>query len=172
MCSVPMKLWRSLRASCRPARPQRLVTCSVSYGQQATRRSASSTDFRLACRRSYSRTLRSSAGAQALEPRLDLSGGQVVVAEDRKGLTGADGPPGPVGAADEQVDRLAPAGARRLAGPTAGGQPISALDVREELLGLLAAAADQLRGELVGVRAGDPAALGGVVEDLLDPLAW
>ena len=42
---------------------------------------------------------------------MDLSGGEVVVAENRERLTNSDRAPGPVGTADEQIDRLAPPGA-------------------------------------------------------------
>ena len=45
------------------------------------------------------------------------------------------------------------------------------LEVADQVVGRLAAAADELRDELVGVAAGHPAALDGVVDDLLDPVA-
>src|ERR1700729_1108693 len=48
---------------------------------------------------------------QTLESGCDLGRGQIVIAEDRECLADADAAPGPVRAAYEQVDRLAPPGA-------------------------------------------------------------
>src|SRR6516165_7335657 len=89
---------------------------------------------------------------QAREPLADLTGGQVVVVADRKRVADSDGPP------SHGSDLIAPAADQ-------------ALYVFEQIVGLLAAAVDELRHQVVGIGPGDSTPGGGLIEYLLDSLA-
>src|SRR4051794_9473996 len=84
-----------------------------------------------------------------------LGGGEVVVAHDRERRAEAGGPARAVDLADH----------------TLGRRGDRSLDVAQQLVGLAAAAADQLGEEVAGVVAGHPPAADRVVEHLLEALA-
>src|SRR5437763_10349090 len=107
---------------------------------------------------------------QVPEPVLHLPRSHVVIAPDRERGPDRDAASGPVGAADDPVDRLRRTGAAGGRVPPLASLPEEPLQVGEELIGLVAPETNELGAELGGVGPCEPPALGGVVERLLDPL--
>ena len=105
------------------------------------------------------------------QPLADLRNREVVVAGDWERGADADGPARAVGAADEPVDRFAAPGSRRRRIELLAAATEQAVDVTQELVGLLPPVSHEQRCQLVGVAARHPAALHRLLECLLDPLA-
>jgi hypothetical protein len=81
---------------------------------------------------------------ETAQPTGDLAGRQVVVAGDRERRAEADRPPRPVARAHESVDGLRPASAPRGRADLIAAATEQLLDVTEQIIGALAAAADEL----------------------------
>src|SRR5262249_50555378 len=110
---------------------------------------------------------------------VDLTGRELVIGRDRE-AGDARRSAHAIRAGERLVDRLDRPLARLLrpisdllAGPTrrVAGLGGHALELRHEILGLVAAARDQAGDEVLGVAAGHAPAANGVVDDLLQPVA-
>lgn len=99
---------------------------------------------------------------------LNLGNGEVLVAQNRKRWADADGSARSISTADDPV-RGRPAGASRGHVELLAPAPQRLLEIREQLLGLLAPKVEQLADQLVGIAVGQTAPIGGLADGSGDP---